>query len=75
MVEDTADGFVTPRAGRLTEADGSFGDGCGLCAGCGWLASTYTPQIVHGVEPGIVLFSVGVAAAHIFVLKAAEKAS
>jgi hypothetical protein len=40
-----------------------------------WLASTYTPQIVHGAESGIVLFSVGVAAAHIFVLKTAEKAS
>jgi hypothetical protein len=39
-----------------------------------WLASTHTPQYVHGAELGIVLFSVIVAAAHIFVLKMAEKA-
>ena len=38
-----------------------------------WLASTYTPQNVHGAELGIVLFSVIVTAAHIFVLKMAEK--
>jgi hypothetical protein len=40
-----------------------------------WLAPTYTPQIVHGVEPGIMGFSVIVAAAHIFVLKMAERAN
>jgi hypothetical protein len=32
-----------------------------------WLASTYAPQSVHGAELGIVLFSVIVTAAHIFV--------
>jgi hypothetical protein len=40
-----------------------------------WLASTYAPQSVHGAELGIVLFSVTVAAAHIFVLKMAQKAN
>ena len=39
-----------------------------------WLASTYAPQSVHGAELGIVLFSIIVTAAHIFVLKMAEKA-
>jgi hypothetical protein len=39
-----------------------------------WLASTYTPQSVHGAELGIVLFSVIAVASHIFVLKTAEKA-
>jgi hypothetical protein len=40
-----------------------------------WLASTYAPQSVHGAELGIVLFSVTVTAAHIFVLKMAQKAN
>ena len=40
-----------------------------------WLASTYAPQSVHGAELGIVLFSVIVTAAHIFVLKMAQKAN
>ncbi len=40
-----------------------------------WLASTYAPQSVHGAELGIVLFSLTVAAAHIFVLKMAQKAN
>jgi len=40
-----------------------------------WLASAYAPQTVHGAELGIVLFSVIVAAAHVFVLKMAEKAN
>jgi hypothetical protein len=39
-----------------------------------WLASTYAPQTVHGVELGIVGFSVIATAAHLFVLKMAEKA-
>jgi hypothetical protein len=39
-----------------------------------WLASTYAPQNVHGAELGIVLFSVIVTGAHIFVLKMAERA-
>jgi hypothetical protein len=38
-----------------------------------WLASTYTPQYVHGPELGIVLFSVIIAATHIFVLRQARK--
>jgi hypothetical protein len=38
-----------------------------------WLASTYAPQTVHGVEPGIVGFSVITAAVQLFVLKMAEK--
>jgi hypothetical protein len=40
-----------------------------------WLASTYAPQSVHGVELGIVVLSVVVTASHIFVLKMAEKAN
>jgi hypothetical protein len=39
-----------------------------------WLASTYTPQSVHGAELGIVLFSVIAVASHVFVLKTAENA-
>src|ERR1051325_7290389 len=38
-----------------------------------WLAMTYAPQSVHGVEIGIVGFSIFVAAAHIYVLKMAER--
>ncbi|EIG60586.1 DUF1648 domain-containing protein [Bradyrhizobium sp. WSM1253] len=33
-----------------------------------WLASTYAPQRVHGVELGIVIFSVIAAGSHLFVL-------
>jgi hypothetical protein len=40
-----------------------------------WLASTYAPQSVHGADLGLVLFSVTVTAAHIFVLKKAQKAN
>lgn len=40
-----------------------------------WLASTYAPQSVHGAELGVVLFSVIVTAAHLFVLKTAQKAA
>jgi hypothetical protein len=40
-----------------------------------WLASTYAPQSVHGAELGIVLFSAIVTAAHVFVLKAAQRAN
>lgn len=39
------------------------------------LALTYAPQNVHGADLGIVLFSVTVTAAHIFVLKMAQKAN
>jgi hypothetical protein len=38
-----------------------------------WLVSTYDPRQVHGVELGIVGLSVTVAAAHVFILKTAEK--
>jgi hypothetical protein len=37
------------------------------------LAATYTPQLVHGVQAGIVIMSVTVAAAHVFTLKAAAR--
>jgi hypothetical protein len=37
-----------------------------------WIVSTYAPQSVHGAELGIVIFSVVVAASHLFVLKKAE---
>jgi hypothetical protein len=40
-----------------------------------WLTSTYAPQSVHGAELGIVVFSLVATAAHIFVLKMAEKAN
>jgi hypothetical protein len=40
-----------------------------------WMVSTYAPQITHGVEPGIVGFSVITAAVQLFVLKMAEKAA
>jgi hypothetical protein len=40
-----------------------------------WLASTYAPQSVHGVELGIVGISATVTAAHIYVLKMAERAN
>jgi hypothetical protein len=40
-----------------------------------WLASTYAPQSGNGAELGIVLFSVIVTAAHIFVLKIAQEAN
>jgi hypothetical protein len=40
-----------------------------------WLAMTYAPQSVHDVEIGIVVFSVIVAPAHIFILRMAERAS
>jgi hypothetical protein len=39
-----------------------------------WLASTYEPQSVHGVELGIVIFSVVVAGSHLFVLRKAKAA-
>lgn len=37
-----------------------------------WLASTYAPQRVHGVELGIVIFSVIAAGSHLFVLMKAR---
>jgi Domain of unknown function (DUF1648) len=36
-----------------------------------WLAVTYTPQLVHGVQSGIVIMSVTVAAAHLYTLNKA----
>ena len=38
-----------------------------------WIAMTYAPQSVHGVEIGIIGFSIIVTAAHIFTLKMAEQ--
>jgi len=38
-----------------------------------WLAVAYAPQTVHGLQPGIVGFSVITVAVQIFVLKMAEK--
>jgi hypothetical protein len=40
-----------------------------------WLAVTYTPQLVHGVDLGIAGFSVIAAGAHLFTLKMAVKQS
>jgi hypothetical protein len=37
-----------------------------------WLASTYEPQSVHGVELGIVIFSVVIAGSHLYVLMKAR---
>lgn len=39
-----------------------------------WLVSTYAPQSVHGVELGIVIFSVVALASHLFVLMKARAA-
>jgi hypothetical protein len=39
-----------------------------------WLASAYVPQRVHGVELGIVIFSVIAAGSHLFVLMKARAA-
>ena len=39
-----------------------------------WAAMTYMPDIVHGPEIGLLLFSVTVAAAHLWVLLAAARA-
>lgn len=39
-----------------------------------WLAATYAPAHVHGMQAGIVAMSVTVAAAHFFVLKTAATA-
>jgi hypothetical protein len=38
-----------------------------------WLASTYAPQHVHGVQVGILGFSVTVAAAHFYTLRTAAR--
>ena len=39
-----------------------------------WLAATYAPQHVHGVQVEILGLSVGVAAAHLYTLKTAAAA-
>jgi len=39
-----------------------------------WLAATYTPQLVHGVQAGILGMSVIVPATHVFTLKTAAAA-
>ena len=38
-----------------------------------WAAQTYTPDKVHGVDIGLVLFSVVIAAAHAVTLKVASR--
>jgi hypothetical protein len=38
-----------------------------------WAAATWTPQFVHGVEPGLVLMSVVLVLSHVFVLWRATK--
>jgi hypothetical protein len=38
-----------------------------------WVAMTYTPDKVHGPEIGLLVFSVIVAAAHVWVLRAAAR--
>ena len=40
-----------------------------------WAAATYAPQSVHGVEVGILGFSLITAGAHVFVLIMASKAN
>ena len=40
-----------------------------------WVAMTYTPAKVHGPERGLLVFSVIVAAAHLWVLRAAARSS
>ena len=40
-----------------------------------WAAMTYTPDKVHGPEIGLLLFSVVVTAVHLWVLRAAVRAS
>jgi hypothetical protein len=39
-----------------------------------WGASAYTPALVHGVEMGIIGFSLIVAGAHLFTLRIAARA-
>jgi hypothetical protein len=39
-----------------------------------WLAATYTPEYVHGVEAGILIMSVGIPAAHLYTLRKAAAA-
>ena len=40
-----------------------------------WALETYAPDRVHGAEIALLLFSVIVAAAHLFILRAARRAS
>jgi hypothetical protein len=40
-----------------------------------WMLSTYAPSKVHGVEGGLLLFSIIVAASHILVIRKALRAS
>jgi hypothetical protein len=39
-----------------------------------WRAAIYTPQYVHGVDVGIIGFSMVVSAVHLYTLRAAAKA-
>jgi hypothetical protein len=38
-----------------------------------WAAMTYTPQLVHGAESGLLMSSIILAAVHVFVLMAAVR--
>jgi apolipoprotein N-acyltransferase len=40
-----------------------------------WIASTYIPAKVHGVEAGLLITSLGIAASHAFTLRQAIKGS
>jgi Protein of unknown function (DUF1648) len=40
-----------------------------------WAAMTYIPQYVHGVQFGVVAFSVGMVVTQIYILNAAVKAN
>jgi hypothetical protein len=40
-----------------------------------WIASTYIPAKVHGVETGLLIASIVIAASHVFMLGKAAKAS
>jgi hypothetical protein len=40
-----------------------------------WAAMTYTPQLVHGAEIGLLMSSIILAASHVFVLMAAVRAN
>jgi hypothetical protein len=40
-----------------------------------WVSMTYTPQYVHGAEPGILIFSAVIVLAHAYLLNQAAKAN
>jgi len=40
-----------------------------------WIASTYIPTKVHGVEAGLLIASIVIAASHVFTLRKAVQRS